>query len=174
MLNIMTSVAIIAALALADAPPAPSSVPVLKTGQTESYAQGDDGFYAKGADRSYTRNNNGVVHDSITGLSWQDNVTGGYTMTQSDALAHCETLVLDNHSNWRLPSIRELRTLVDSSKETPAVDDVFENIPDANTYWSSTYLAEDPTHTWRLFFAFGGATPVSYNIMCVSGGVGGD
>jgi hypothetical protein len=47
---------------------------VKKTGQVKSYEKYDDGYYQKGADPSYTRDNEKeIVTDNLTGLMWQDN-----------------------------------------------------------------------------------------------------
>lgn len=49
--------------------------PLLKTGQTDIYEIGDDGYYQKGVERSYTRDDDKkVVTDNVTGLMWQDDV----------------------------------------------------------------------------------------------------
>ena len=47
--------------------------PVPKTGQTTSYATGDDGELEKGVawpNPRFTDNNNGTVTDNLTGLIW--------------------------------------------------------------------------------------------------------
>ncbi len=49
--------------------------------------------------------------DPISGLTWQVTPTGGL-MFWSAAQIHCDDLVLAGLSNWRLPSINELRSLI--------------------------------------------------------------
>lgn len=46
----------------------------LKTGQTTSYAPGDDGAVQKGAALSYTDNADGTITDNQTGLMWEKKV----------------------------------------------------------------------------------------------------
>lgn len=91
-----------------------------------------------------------VITDAWTGLRWQRTVT-----TQTDfagAVAYCNALSLGTFStDWRLPSYKELLTLVDESPHyeypagTPvqiAIDgNAFPGTPvalDAANYWSSS------------------------------------
>ena len=65
----------------------------------------------------------GIVTDTRTQLQWQkcrygQNLSSSNTCTGTvlqlpfhEALAWCENLTSGNHSDWRLPSIRELTTL---------------------------------------------------------------
>ena len=110
---------------------------VLKTGQTTSYETYDDGYYKKGASRSYSRSNN-IVTDETTGLMWQDDA--GSTETWTDAITYCENLALGGHDDWRLPTIKELRTLPDYGSSNPATDTSFVNMPASNV-WSSTPIS---------------------------------
>ena len=61
------------------------------------------------------RNNNAqaeaVWEDTSSGLMWQVGPTGG-GMTRSSAFNHCDNLNYAGYSDWRLPSISELRTLI--------------------------------------------------------------
>jgi hypothetical protein len=52
-----------------------------------------------------------VWADRTTGLTWQATPTGG-AMNWSNARAHCESLTLGGRSDWRLPTISELRSLI--------------------------------------------------------------
>ncbi len=143
--------------------------PVLKTGQTTSYAQFDDGFYQMGKARSYSRSAAGVVADHTTGLEWQDDVdsvqkpwvtqknydNGNYDDTSGDtATTYCRDLTLDG-GGWRLPSIKELETLVDSSKDDPSVaENVFHRISSSG-YWSTATYADYTSSAWVVHFSYG-------------------
>jgi hypothetical protein len=50
--------------------------------------------------------------DPVTQLTWtrKDN---GYDVNWNEAVSYCQSLVLDGHSDWRLPSIEELRSIYD-------------------------------------------------------------
>ena len=135
---------------------------VLQTGQVKSYdADGyvvtdgsikDDGYYQIGLSRSYSRTGD-VVTDNTTGLEWQDDTEAGSVtrpwVTQDNydygdycntsgwtAVGYCTALTLDD-GGWRLPSMNELGTLVDSSEYNPSTtENIFNHIQYLN-YWSS-------------------------------------
>jgi hypothetical protein len=66
---------------------------------------------------SYTDNGDQTVTDNVTGLMWQQAIAPG-TYSYAAALAYCPTLTLGGHSDWRLPSIIELISLVDYGSST--------------------------------------------------------
>ncbi|MBU0946418.1 MAG: DUF1566 domain-containing protein [Proteobacteria bacterium] len=94
-----------------------------------------------------------TVIDQGTGLEWQKNDSG--TMhTWQNALGYCEDLSLDSKTDWRLPNIRELKSLVDYSRYYPAIDPSISC--QSSNYWSATTVANN-THTsaWIVFFGNG-------------------
>ncbi|MCP4317954.1 MAG: DUF1566 domain-containing protein [Hyphomicrobiales bacterium] len=83
-------------------------------------------------------NSNGTVTDTATGLTWQQ-VDDGQTRDWPSALAYCEGLTLAGHSDWRLPNVKELQSIVDYSKNNPALDQRALNQSDKNGwFWSAT------------------------------------
>jgi Protein of unknown function (DUF1566) len=52
-----------------------------------------------------------VWEDSTSGLMWQNPPLGEYTLWD-DAIEYCESLELDGHDDWHLPTISELRSLI--------------------------------------------------------------
>jgi hypothetical protein len=146
--------------------------PVVKTGQTAVYQTGDDGTYQEGIARSYTRDANGTVLDHATGLVWQDDAVGS-TMDWASAEAYCQNLTLGDQTDWRLPSIKELRTLVDKSTVNPSIDPTFLSVTSSN-YWSSTTYAGDSSYAWFVDFLngydFWDYKSYSGYVRCVLGG----
>lgn len=134
-----------------DTTPTPtSSSKVLKTGQTKSYTNYDDGYYQKGLDRSYSRSGN-IVTDNTTKLQWQDDEAAKTTKKNWEgAKTYCNTLILDGYDDWILPTARELRSILDLGRYNPAVDPVFQNISSA-TYWTSTAR---PTTVYQMVVSF--------------------
>ena len=114
-----------------------------------------------------------VVKDNLSKLEWQDD-TVGLSITWQEAVTKCETLVLNGYSDWRVPNINELRTIIDRSTSAPAVNSIFANTK-SGTYWSSTtYNDSFLTEAWIVSF-FNGTTSTyrkngtSY-VRCVRGG----
>lgn len=77
------------------------------------------------------------VLDGLTGLVWQRQAS----LTRfiwSGALEHCEALTLAGKSDWRLPSAKELLSIVDDELSGPAIDrEAFPGTP-SDVFWSST------------------------------------
>ena len=93
------------------------------------------------------------------------------TLTWEDALIASENLYLDGHSDWRLPNIKELRSLNDEGLIQPSINkSVFPNVA-VNKYWSSTTVSNQTTKAWYWFNAFGittfDAKTVANYVLCV-------
>ena len=97
-------------------------------------------------------NGDGTVTDQRTGLVWQQN-TDSKKYNWQDALKYCENLDLAGHTDWRLPTICELLSIVDYSRCDPAIDPVFE--ADPYWYWSSSKNVGDPSYAWYVSFYTG-------------------
>lgn len=118
-------------------------------------------------------NGDGTVTDNVTSLMWQredDNTTRLW----ESAITYCENLPLSMYSDWRLPNIKELSSIVDLSRYNPAVDNTA--FPNTNAvYWSSTTYAGFPDVAWGVLFSNGGfllyGKSDSYEyVRCVRGG----
>lgn len=102
-----------------------------------------------------------TVQDNFTGLVWQ-RVAPNQTFTQANAVAFCNDLTLAGASDWRLPHIQELLSIVDRTRGSPAVDPTaFPNTPRdfPNTprefFWSSTPVSGIASQAWTVFFSEG-------------------
>ena len=114
-----------------------------------------------------------IVTDSTTVLQWQDDAIGS-TMTWAEAIDHCEDLTLDAHSDWRLPNLKELTSLVDDSRVSPSINiGVFE-YTESSICWSSTTYAGDANYAWSVNFNRGyqsnNTKSHSYYVRCVRAG----
>jgi len=110
--------------------------------------------------RSYTDLGNGIVRDDVTGLEWQQSPSLGATYWES-ALNYCSNLTLGGYSDWRLPTIDELQTLVDSSRKDPAINTTsFQGtVTDSGySYWSATTYLPDIDDVWNVSFFWGNTT----------------
>jgi hypothetical protein len=97
-----------------------------------------------------------VVTDAATGLGWQRGHLEAATWL--DSLAGCEALVLGGHDDWRLPTLKELQTLVDERRLQPSTDVVaFPDTP-SEWFWSSTPSELPPDEAWATSFTDGYAS----------------
>jgi hypothetical protein len=114
-----------------------------------SGAMGD----ASTATGGYTDNGDGTVTDASTGLMWQQ--AGSSNKNWGQALAHCSGLSLGNYADWRLPTIKELRSLADYSRYNPAINITYFPNTVSSYYWSSTTGAYKTGDAWVESFDYG-------------------
>ncbi len=101
----------------------------------------------------YIDNGDGTITDRSTGLMWQKADVAYSFTTWEYALAYCEGLSLAGYTDWRLPTIKELRSIVDYSRYDPSIDtSFFSYTPPA--YWSSTSSIRI-FDAWLIFFNYG-------------------
>ncbi len=101
----------------------------------------------------------GTVTDNQTGLIWQQATT--QTMySWADAKSYCASGGPDLPGlGWRLPTIRELQTLVDPARVADPRTDLtaFPSAPSA-AFWSSSAVAGSPSAAWLVNFYDGFAS----------------
>jgi hypothetical protein len=98
---------------------------------------------------------NGTVYDTKTKLTWQQDFSP-VTYPQFGAAGYCASLGR-NGASWRLPSMKELLTIVDFSvgPPGPTIDSTaFPNTP-ADYFWSSTPYSGTPGSAWSAQFYYG-------------------
>lgn len=95
-----------------------------------------------------------IVRDAKTGLVWQQ--TAEKWGKRTDATAACASLDLGG-TGWRVPTMKELTTLVDDSRFKPAIDPIFSYAPSAGTKtWSSSPLSGlESAYGWYVEFGDG-------------------
>ncbi len=93
-----------------------------------------------------------AVLDQETGLVWQRD-TSDTTCTWINAVAICYTLELGGRKGWRMPTVDELATLIDSTSSNPAlpIGHSFTNVK-SSLYWSSTTGASNTLYVWVVYF----------------------
>jgi len=107
----------------------------------------------------FVNNGDGTITDDATGLMWMqdDNGTG---VLWKDALSYAENLTYAGHSDWRLPDVKELQSIVDYTRSpattsSAAIDPIFNctqmtnegGVADYPWYWSNTtFSSQSPTN----------------------------
>ena len=114
-----------------------------------------------------------IFKDTKTGLIWQDNKAAKTVEKDwSGAKRYCRNLSLDGKSDWRLPDIKELQSIVDIKKYNPTIKNGFKNVA-SRYYWSSSPYVSYDSNAWYVFF-LSGSTDRSdksdkYYVRCVRG-----
>lgn len=153
------------------------------------YSNDDDLLMDNKKKTSFVDNGDGTVLDENTGLQWIrcargqswtgsacDGTSGHYTWKSASTLTHS----FANHSDWRIPTIKELHTLVTctSGKQKslkindlieqdgrclgnyrrPTIDtDMFQNLDAELLYWSSNRLSSKKDFALVVGFVHGNA-----------------
>ncbi len=118
----------------------------------------------------YKDNGNGTVTDNTTGLMWQKNENPSfYNWYQASGKYHatynptsqkvCGSLSVGSYSDWRLPSKKELLTVLDPAIPSPGptIDAAYFPGAYASFYWSSTIAARNRDNAWAVDFLDGTA-----------------
>ncbi len=101
-----------------------------------------------------------TVVDNVTHLTWQQTVAtnggddGAGRSTWANAKTSCATL----GGGYRLPTAKELLTLIDFSKTSPAIDTSAGAFPDtpSEPFWTATPLrGSPPASAWFIDFSDG-------------------
>jgi hypothetical protein len=152
------------ARAVRDATENASNYVIVDTGQNSFYGEGsqviappasNETYYGQdanytGVQHAYQDNGNGTVTDSNTGLMWQK-ATASERYGWTEAMSYAENLTFAGYNDWRLPTIKELYSLINFNgnmlTHTPYIDtDYFDfEYGDTSTgareidvqYWSS-------------------------------------
>jgi len=83
-------------------------------------------------------NQDGTITDQVTGLDWQQS-PDTETRDWWEAIKYCESLVLAEKDDWRLPNLVEIVSLTDYTAYNPAIDtEAFPNTRTDLYYWTST------------------------------------
>ena len=98
---------------------------------------------------------NGTVYDTKTKLTWQQTVPST-AYTWANAKTYCAGVGASlGGTGWRLPTLKELQTIVDYSQSNPSIDSTaFPSTP-GNVFWSSSPLAGSSSNAWSVDFGYG-------------------
>ena len=123
-----------------------------------------------------------AVRDDETGLVWEKTLEST-ELSWSNARAVCADKDVGGRKGWRLASISELASLVDTSiremREGPTLPlgYPFANVQ-MDAYWSATTIAGNPNSAWLVFFDTGKVLhafkTITFHAWCVRGGMNAD
>ncbi len=107
---------------------------------------------AKRVKEHFADNKDGTVTDNGNGLVWMQMEPG--EMTWENAIKYCESLVYAGKDDWRLPDIKELKSISDYTLYSPAVDGSYFPGMKATYHWSSSATRQQRPR-WYLNFISG-------------------
>ena len=115
---------------------------------------------------------NGTVYDTKSKLTWQQTVSSTTYYTWADAKTYCAGVGASlGGTGWRLPTCKELQTIVDDSQTNPSINTTaFPSTP-AAWFWSSSPVAGSPSVAWDVAFNYGysyyDVISLAINVRCV-------
>jgi len=119
---------------------------------------GQDGHYDFSAPSYEIKTMHGqeVVVDRVTGLTWQKD-DDGTRRTWTEAVDYCEALTLAGYSDWRLPTRKELQSIVNYGAFGPALDTTsFASSHQTDEcYWTATSPTCPEKTAWKVCFRNG-------------------
>lgn len=128
-----------------------------------------DNLPASNPDLVYIDHGDGTVTDVRSGLMWTQCAEGlsgvgcdigtAMTFTWAEALSHAVSSNFAGHTDWRLPNIKELSSLVEDCRLQPAINDsLFPNTPSLS-FWSGSPDAAYWNYGWVVDFNSGIVPP---------------
>lgn len=107
---------------------------------------------------AFTVHDNGTITHHLTGLMWkrctqglsgEDCATGTPPfMSWSAALADAVVDTTANYRDWRLPSIKELESIVETCGFAPPINEKIFPATRSQYYWSGSTYAPNPLYAW--------------------------
>jgi hypothetical protein len=83
----------------------------------------------------------------------RENCNAGFTpLPRHTAYEECNNLTLGGYNDWHVPTLEDLKSIVDTSREkAPFINPIFKNTTSLQ-YWSSTVITRTPSLAWVIFF----------------------
>lgn len=108
---------------------------------------------------------NGLAQDKTTGLMWMrcaygqswDNTNSTCTgspqqITWQDALQASVSVSDGGYTDWRLPNVKEIATIVEKSCVDPSLNETVFPASSSENYWTSSTVVGDASYAWGMAF----------------------
>lgn len=112
--------------------------------------------------------NNGLISDVYTNLMWTKcsiGLTGincetgtANTYTWKQGLDYSESIIFNSYNDWRIPNVKELRTIVEVNCISPSINPNYFPNTSSVRYWTSTPDISNPDHAWVVSFHDGSSS----------------
>jgi hypothetical protein len=129
------------------------------------------------------KTNDGSIHDRSNTYTWYNSdpqANGGDAGTPGDGTDTEDFIQALNDgyfggfSDWRIPTLKELTTVVNYQKYNPSVSAVYFPNTVASNYWSVTTYADNANYAYYVMFNYGSDSfygkSSSYHVRAVRGG----
>ena len=113
-----------------------------------------------------------IVKDDLKKLMWEDTIhTEDTKVNYTQAISYCKELKLGEFTDWRVPTLQELFSIVDYKRYKPAILKEFRHYNKDTLYWSSTPYVKESDEYWGINFKDGASSNAAINydryIRCV-------
>ena len=103
-----------------------------------------------------------MLQDPRTNLMWEDTPhVREAKIRQPRSVIYCKELRVGGFEDWRLPTIKELLTIVDYTRISPAILRAFSYVEDESFYWTKTHVADEDDAFWGVNFKRGYSSKAS-------------
>lgn len=113
----------------------------------------------------FTENGDGTVTDTVTKLIWKrcsEGLSGESCekgepsiFTWQEALKTATESRFIGKSDWRLPDIKELNSIIERQCTMPAINEVVFPATPTMSFWSSSPYAGNSSYAWNVYFPYG-------------------
>lgn len=136
------------------------AVSVLRTEQTNSYSSYavEDGDLRPGMpwpEPRFSDNGDNTITDNATGLMWaKSQSVNGW----GAALQDCDNSTLAGHDDWRMPNVREMRSLFSNfGRYSPVLETGIFSLSSTTYFWTSTRYEYAPSGNAYVIYSATGA-----------------
>ncbi len=134
---------------------------------------------------AFTDNGNGTVTHNLTGLIWKrcaegqtwngSTCTGDATLfSWANALIQAKNASFADQTDWRLPNLKELESIVESCGLDPSINQTLFPATPASYFWSGSTYVPSPAYAWIVDFYNGNTLAdlktLSFDARLVRGG----